>query len=332
VRKSIIFPSLLVFSIHLQAATTNVVTKTETKSAAAAVNDPLQKEYSALLEEDDAAHAEIDKWILEAEEFEKKGAGTPSTTLRGRINQRLNSVQSNYEDFIKRNPGHPQIRLAYGSFLNGRGEELEAVKQWDKARELDPKNPAAWNNLANYYSHRSPIKLAFEYYDKAIELDPTESVYYHNLAVNVYLFRKEAIEYYKITEPQVFDKSLHLYREALKRDPENFILATDYAQTFYGTKPPRYKEGLAVWEDTLKLARDEMERQGVYIHLARMQINLGQFGSARTNLAKVSDEKFSIVRLALERKLTNQVEKATQLEVPDKTNSSRAKKSSAPAQ
>ena len=46
---------------------------------------------------------------------------------------------------------------------------------------LDPKNPAAWNNLASVYGHHGPMAKAFEYYTKAIELNPGESVYYHNL-------------------------------------------------------------------------------------------------------------------------------------------------------
>ena len=124
------------------------------------------------------------------------------------------------------------------------------------------KIPRAWNNLANYYGHRSPVKKAFEYYAKAIELDGNESVYYHNLAVTVYLFRTDAEEYYHLTEQQVFDKALDLYRKAIALDPDNFVLFSDYAESFYGTKPPRWQDGLAAWTEALKIAHDDLERRG----------------------------------------------------------------------
>jgi hypothetical protein len=51
----------------------------------------------------------------------------------------------------------------------------------------------------------------------------------------------------------------------MKLDPNNFVLATDYAQSFYGTKPPRYKEGLEAWKNVLPLARDDIEREGARV-------------------------------------------------------------------
>ena len=105
---------------------------------------------------------------------------------------------------------------------------------------MDPSNPAAWNNLANYYGHRGPVTNAFAYYGKAIEINPQEPIYYENFATTVYLFRKDAEEFFKLTEDQVFEKSLGLYREAMRLDPTNFVLASDYAESFYGTHPPRW--------------------------------------------------------------------------------------------
>ncbi|MEO6036554.1 MAG: hypothetical protein ABIQ35_14990, partial [Verrucomicrobiota bacterium] len=173
------------------------------------------------------------------------------------------------------------------------------VKHWERARELDPKNPAAWNNLANYYGHRSPLAKAFEYYAKAIELDPTEPVYFQNFATTVYLFRKDAMEYYKIDETEVFDKALDLYRKAMKLAPTDFILASDYAQSFYGTKPPRMQDGLVAWTDVLKIARDEVEREGVRIHLARINWKLHHFDEARQQLAAVTNEMYSVTKRRL---------------------------------
>jgi tetratricopeptide (TPR) repeat protein len=175
---------------------------------------------------------------------------------------------------------------------------------------LEPTNPAPWNNLANYYGHRSPVKKAFEYYAKAIELDGKESVYYQNLAVTVYLFRPDAEEYYHLTEDQVFDKALALYRKAIELDPDNFPLYSDYAESFYGTKPPRWKEGLEAWTQGLKIAHDDVEREGVYIHLARINLKLGHYDEARRRLNEVTNEMYDGIKKRITRNLNEAISQA----------------------
>ncbi len=255
-------------------------------------NDPVEREYLKLLAEDNSAQAEVDKWILESQ----SNPNLSVATLTLRINQRFEPVKKSYKDFLERNPKHVQAHLAFGSFLNEIREEEEGVKQWEKARELDPKNPAGWNNLANYYGHRGPVKTAFEYYAKAIDLNPDEPVYRWNFATTVYLFRKDAMEFYEINETQVFDKALNLYRQAMKLAPDNFILASDYAQSFYGTKPPRSKEGLVAWTDVMKIARDDVEREGVRIHLARINWKLGNFSEARQQLNLITNQMYETTK------------------------------------
>jgi tetratricopeptide (TPR) repeat protein len=285
-----IVATLVVIAATTSAAADNDAAKTSSKTPVSVdATNAIEKEFQTLLGEDDAAQALADKWIRESH-----GTNDPSSaTLTLRIEQLFSDVKKHYEDFLQRNPNHVGARLAYGSFLGDIHEEEAGVKQWEKARELDPKNPAAWNNLANYYGHRGPVKKAFEYYAKAIELDPNEPVYFQNFATTVYLFRKDAMEFYGVNETQVFDKALDLYRKAMKLAPNDFILATDYAESFYGTKPPRYADGLVAWTDALKIARDEIEREGVRIHLARMNWHLGNFDEARRQLDSVTNAMYT---------------------------------------
>ena len=279
-------------------------------------NDPVEKEYQKLLQDDDDGQEEAGKWIREAEAFAGKGADTPYNTLQLRIRERLGKIGKAYEEFLQRHPKHARARLAYGSFLQETGEEEKGVEQMEKSRELDPTNPAAWNNLANYYGHRGPPKKSFGYYEKAIELNPNEAVYYWNFAVTVYLFRQDVREYYHLTESEVFDKALDLYRQALKHDPKNFELATDYAQSFYGTNPARLEDGFKAWEDTLKIARDEVEREGVYVHFARIQLMQGKFDEARKNLNSITNEMYAGLKGTLTRKLEKKEAEAKTNAVP----------------
>ena len=266
-------------------------------------SDPVEKEYLKLLEEDDAAQEEVDKWIRDEQAFQAAGAGITRAALAARIEQRFATIRKAYENFLRRHPKHARARLAYGSFQNDTGNEEEAVAEWEKARELDPENPAAWNNLANHYGHRGPIDKALAHYEKAIELNPAEPTYVWNLATTTYLFRRDAMAYYKITEPQAIDRALGLYRKALRLDPKNFILAHDLAQTYYGIKPLRAGEALAAWQEALKLAHDDVEREGVYMHMARIELNSGRFEDARQHLLAVTNQMHATLKNRLIRNL-----------------------------
>lgn len=266
-------------------------------------NDPVEMEYQQLLELDDSTSEQVDKLIRENEAFAEQGASLPPGEMRARIEKHFAPVRKSYEDFLKRHPDHARARLAYGSFLNDIKDEQGAHDQWERARQLDPKNPAAWNNLANYYGHLSPVTNAFDYYAKAIELDPHEPVYYHNFGTTVYLFRTDAMAHFKITEAEVFQKALDLYAHALRLDPTNFTLATDIAQTYYGIKPARTDEALLAWTYAQKLARDDIEREGVYIHLARFKLNAGRFDEARRELARVTHPMFADLKKRVLRNL-----------------------------
>ncbi len=271
--------------------------------AVADVNDPAERELQQLMADDDAASAEVDKWIRDNNDFYAQGAGLPKEELNKRIMDRFASVRKNYEDFLKRHPDSAHGYLAYGSFLNDIGEEEAAVDQYEKSRQIDPKNPAVWNNLANYYGEHGPLTNAFIDYAKAIELNPAEPVYYQNMATTVYLYRRDAMAFYHINEPQVFDKALALYQQAMKLDPENFPLATDYAQSYYGIRPLRTNDALVAWTNALNIARDDVEREGVYLHLARIKTSIGQYDESRALLHCVTNGALIDMKKRLERSL-----------------------------
>jgi tetratricopeptide (TPR) repeat protein len=292
-----------------------------------ATNDPGENELRDLMIADDAAQDEVDKWIRENDAFAAQGAGVSKEELNKRIRARFDVVRKGYEDFLRRRPGNAHGYLAFGSFLNDLGEEEAASEQYEKSRQLDPKNPAAWNQLANFYGEHGPITNAFIYYNKAIELNSNEPVYYQNFATTVYLFRKDAREFYGINESQVFDKALALYRQAMKLSPDNFVLATDFAESYYGIRPYRTNDALVSWTNALNVAHTEAEREGVQLHLARWKISFGRFDEARAHLAAVTNDIYGEMRRRLERNLaekenpapaTNTVETSTNAPASEK--------------
>jgi tetratricopeptide (TPR) repeat protein len=286
------------------AALSNLVTQTTGISVSVTdTNSPLAQELHKIEEQDDAAAAQVDDWIRENDEFAKKGAAIPKAELNARIRNKFEASRTAYKDFIQRHPDFAPARVAYASFLNDMGDEEGEFEQLQKARELDPTIPSVWNNLANYYGEHSPVTNAFACYEKAIQLDPTEPVYYDNFGTTVYLFRKDAREYYHLTEQQVFDKALGLYAAALKLDPTNFLRASDLAMSYYGIKPLRTNDALGAWTNALSLARDEVEREGVYIHFARIKGQIGQFDAARKQLEAVTNQMYADMKIRVTRSI-----------------------------
>ena len=279
--------------------------------------DPLSQAVQKLMTEDDAAQAEVDDWILERQKAERKESEVEKAAFRAKILHRFEPVKKGYEAFLESHPDHAEALLAYGSFLNDIGEEEAAEKLWEKARVADPKNPAAWNNLANHFGHYGDVKKAFDYYSKSIELDSNESLYYQNLATTVFLFRKDAMEHYQITEPEVFRKAMELYRKALALDPDNFRLAAEVAQTYYGITTPKdvdaaarakaerqlADEAMAAWQTALKLAEDDLQRGSVHLHLTRWHIKRGEFDEAHRVLNLVTNEALAPSKKNLTRHL-----------------------------
>jgi tetratricopeptide (TPR) repeat protein len=261
--------------------------------------DPVDQEYHKIMEDDDTAQEEVDRWIKDNEEFVKQGAGMSPVELQHRIRERLEPIRKQYENFLSRHPDHAKARVAYGSFLGDLNDEEGAKVQLEKVLNIVTNDPAVYNNLANIYGHHGPVKKAFELYDQAIQLNPAESVYYENFGTTVFLFRPDAREYYGITEQQVFDKALNLYSNALRLDPSNFTLASEISQTYYGIKPPRTEEALRSWTNTLGLAHDELEREGVYIHFARLKLHSGRLDEARAHLNAITNESYAQLKARL---------------------------------
>jgi tetratricopeptide (TPR) repeat protein len=308
--------SALVATNQPQAVSNLILTNTGISVTIPDLKDPAEQEYQKILADDDAAQTEVDQWIRENQAFTEHGGGVPGPVLNERITTRFAPIRKAYEDFLQRHPDHVRARLAYGSFLMDIHDEDGAQAEWEKARQLDPKNPAAWNNLADYYTEHSPVKKAFEYYAKASELNPAEPLYYHNLGMVVYLFRKDAAEYYNLTEQQVFDKAFGLYNQALRLDPNNFPLATDLAQCYYGIKPTRTEDALQAWTNALHIARDDVEREGVYVHLARFKLNAERFAEARQQLNAVTNEMYAELKQRLLRNLEVREKQAKETNSP----------------
>ena len=316
-------------STNPPAALTNLVAeRTGIVLTAAATNNPVEQRLREIMAADDAAQDEVQKWLDESDKPADPLTAPSATAVKARVVQRFDQVKALYEGFLKEHPDHARGFLAYGSFLNDIGDEEAAIGQWEKSRELDPKNPAAWNNLANSYAHIGPVEKSFPYYEEALKLNPKEPIYWHNYGTLTFLFRTDATNHFKTDEQGVFRKALDMYQEAIRLDPNNFKLLTDVAQTYYGVKPEPMEsaEGrraaelklantaLGAWTNAIALAPDEDDRQGVLLHMVRWHIRVAQWDEAKSRLAAVTNELHRAMKSRLERNLNERTgsQKTTQ--------------------
>jgi tetratricopeptide (TPR) repeat protein len=309
--------------VILAISITSAVAQDKTNAAAASSSitnqdDAIEKEYQKLLDEDDEAQAEMDDWIKQTNDQSTNSFSASQITLKLKIHQRIEQVKNGYEAFLKKYPNHTKAMIAYASFLSDIGKEEESFQQLETAKQKDPKNPAVWNNLANYYGHNDSTTNAFYHYEKAIELNPNEPVYYKNFATTIYMFRDESMEYYKLSEEQVIEKAAGLYKKALQLNPKDFHTASDLAQTYYGYKLPQVSakelrnnkqiqqiadKAIDAWKIAEKLARDDVEKQGIKIHIARWQISSGRLSEAKNTLESVKLDMYETNKESLDKKI-----------------------------
>ena len=87
---------------------------------------------------------------------------------------------------------------------------------------------------------------------------------------------------------------------------------------------------MGAWTNALSLAHDDIEREGVYIHFARIQVQAGRFDDARKNLDAVTNSMYAEMKRRVSRTLyekehpeetTNNVPPAVDIAPPPTTNS-----------
>lgn len=272
----------------------------------------IEPELQKIIDKDNQAQAEVDKWIRDQMTLNKDSEiQMDDPTLPLRVRDHFSEIKQLYEDYLSTHPDSMQGRLAYASFLSDIGNENDATVQWNKLIEKHPQNPVLWNNLGNSFAQRSAPEKAFSYYEEAIRLAPKEPLYVKNLAAVVYLFRREAMDYYLLNELQAIQLAQTLYEKAALMDPDDFVLATQLAQTCYYTIPFDVAKARAWWQKAYELASDEPERQGVILHFARIAILNNQFDEAQKQLDLITYKDYLPLKERLRENL-NQRQKIKQ--------------------
>jgi Flp pilus assembly protein TadD len=68
-----------------------------------------------------------------------------------------------------------KAQVAFGIDVAQRGLWREAIYRWERAVQIDPRYPAAYNDLAVAYEHEGQFDKARQAYEKALELEPNNA-------------------------------------------------------------------------------------------------------------------------------------------------------------
>lgn len=219
-------------------------------------------------------------------------------------------LEGDYKHFLNDHPNHTRAMVAYGSLLYDEHNEDEGVHWWEKAIEIDPQEAYAYNNLANHYGHNGQADKALRYYRKAIDLVPTEPIFHFNWATTCQMYRNESHKVYGWNKDEIFQHSLEEFRKARDLVPEDFGMASTYAETFFMMPKPDWQGAYDGWQFCLKQPLVDQQRQYVYANLARTCVRMGRNDEARQWLAKLTDTGRASIRRQLERKIAEQSKSA----------------------
>lgn len=162
-----------------------------------------------------------------------------------------------------------------------------------------------WNDWGNTYSHTGPMTNTLICYMNAIRLMPQESMYHRNLGTCIFMYRKDARQLLDITEEQVFNMAIREFHKARLLDPKNYELAKETALTQFGIKPFNPEQSYKDWiyVHNLMADKDPVEKDEIYLNLARVCFMSGRYDEAQTWLAKVTTDTHESVKEALQRRV-----------------------------
>ena len=218
----------------------------------------------------------------------------------------MHRLEGDYQHFVNDHPRHARAMVAFGSLLYDQHREEEGIRWWENAIAADPHEAYAYNCLANDYGHNGHADKALRYYQKAIDLAPTEPIFRYNWATTCEMFRNESKAVYGWSKDEIFQHSLEQFRKARDLVPQDFEMASAYAETFYQVPKANWQEAYDGWQFCLKQPLDDQQRQLVYAHLGRVCMRLGRNDEAREWLAKLGNGGQGSVRRALERKIAEE--------------------------
>lgn len=140
------------------------------------------------------------------------------------------------------------------------GRNEDAIQEYTKAIEIDPRSAAAYNNRGNVYGDLEQYEKAIEDYNKAIELEPDDALAYNNRGI-IY------------DDLEQYEKALEDYNKAIELDPGYADAYSNRGVTYKKLK--QYEKAISDYDKAIELNPGYVEaysnRGIVYEHLEQYE-------------------------------------------------------------
>lgn len=185
-----------------------------------------------------------------------------------------------YAGLARKHPRDVAIRDAYGDHLWGMEERHAAIREWQAAERIDPKNFAILNHLGGAFVGLGEPRAAVDYYRRASEAAPDNAAAHFAVANVTFLFRHELNQ----AEADAVAQALEHFAAAHRLEPKNTEYTRSYAETFHLVPDPDWATALKVWKEYVEIAPD---KNFALLNLARVHMKLRQADEARACLSRV---------------------------------------------
>lgn len=132
--------------------------------------------------------------------------------------QGTESANALFDTLLEQHPEDVNLKMMYGSFLLMQNKDEEAKFQFQLVAEIDPVNPAVWQQLLNLALRANDMPEVIRLCTRSIELFPDTPEFYFYLG----------IAYYQQGE---YQRALEIYKSGITAVPENNVTIKS---DFYG--------------------------------------------------------------------------------------------------
>ena len=127
-------------------------------------------------------------------------------SLLGTINNELGNYKEaihNFEKIIQFNPKFADAHYNLGVILKNNNQINRSIECFEKSITLNPNKFEAYNNLGNIYRDKHKTKLAIKYYLNCLEIDPDYIIALQNFGICLQNF--EFSKYSKVVEKHIIN-------------------------------------------------------------------------------------------------------------------------------
>lgn len=223
--------------------------------------------------------------------------------LTGRIYLEQNKISEAKEVFKKLEQNNTQTAEGLNYVGLNKLDELqldEAIEYFNKALELDDKNPQYYYNMGQAYFLKGWIEEAQKCFNTAICINPTEEKYHYSLAYLLYkIGNYDGAEAH--LNPEHFDSKVLLQviksekgnlsspkaelEKLLKEHPENELILFSLAKIYYNLD--LYKQAKKLVDKIVELNKKSFDYQ---IFDIRLMLKLGLIDDAQTRIDELIEK------------------------------------------